>query len=62
MAISGAAFGNGSGPIWLRGVNCDGTETTLADCPTSIFDYCSSHFEDAGVRCLSKFLIIVHVN
>ncbi|KAK3576069.1 hypothetical protein CHS0354_018340 [Potamilus streckersoni] len=47
-----ALFGEGSGPIWLSRVNCNGSETNLADCKQSGWgrQYCS-HSEDAGVIC-----------
>ena len=53
-AIESAGFGRGSGPIWLCGVTCAGTESTLASCVhlgVGININCS-HNEDAGVRCI----------
>uniref|UniRef100_A0A8B9CQN5 Soluble scavenger receptor cysteine-rich domain-containing protein SSC5D n=1 Tax=Anser brachyrhynchus TaxID=132585 RepID=A0A8B9CQN5_9AVES len=45
-----SSFGQGSGPIWLEGVRCLGTEATLAECPIkpSGLHGCS-HMEDASV-------------
>ena len=52
-----AAFGQGSGPIWLDEVGCVGTESRLADCSANaIGDHNCGHSEDAGVRCLSGML------
>uniref|UniRef100_A0A8B9E0G4 Soluble scavenger receptor cysteine-rich domain-containing protein SSC5D n=1 Tax=Anser cygnoides TaxID=8845 RepID=A0A8B9E0G4_ANSCY len=47
-----SSFGQGSGPIWLEGVRCLGTEATLAECPIkpSGLHGCS-HMEDASVVC-----------
>ena len=53
MAFVGAAFGQGSGEIFLEEVECDGTETTLDDCLSGVVSNCS-HVEDAGVRCMGK--------
>uniref|UniRef100_A0A8B9Y599 SRCR domain-containing protein n=1 Tax=Bos mutus grunniens TaxID=30521 RepID=A0A8B9Y599_BOSMU len=41
-AVRAAAFGPGSGSIWLDEVRCRGQESSLWDC---------AHEEDAGVRC-----------
>ena len=48
-----AYFGQGSGPIWLDGVACTSTESTLANCShlgLNVTRGCS-HSEDVGVRC-----------
>ena len=64
QAFHHARFGEGTGSIWLGDVNCDGSETSLINCPTYsaigdhnniIINYCG-HYEDAGVRCGSMFL------
>ncbi|XP_065715711.1 scavenger receptor cysteine-rich domain-containing protein DMBT1-like isoform X2 [Patagioenas fasciata] len=45
-------FGQGSGPIWLDGVSCVGTEATLAECPVKPWGHhACNHVEDAGVLC-----------
>ena len=52
-AIGSAGFGQGSGPILLGSVFCNGSERILARCGhlgISINKSCS-HAEDAGVRC-----------
>ncbi|KAL0153195.1 hypothetical protein M9458_051522, partial [Cirrhinus mrigala] len=34
-ALGGAHFGQGSGPIWMGGVLCTGSESTLKNCGSS---------------------------
>lgn len=47
-----SAFGQGSGPIWLDGVSCVGTEATIAECPGKPWgQHACSHVEDASVVC-----------
>ncbi|XP_076213008.1 scavenger receptor cysteine-rich domain-containing protein DMBT1-like isoform X1 [Aptenodytes patagonicus] len=47
-----SGFGQGSGPIWLDGVSCLGTEATLAECPVKPWGYhACNHVEDASVVC-----------
>ncbi|NXQ88385.1 C163A protein, partial [Nyctibius grandis] len=51
-ALSEAAFGEGTGPIWLEKVHCKGTELSLWDCPTKpLFGKNCDHKEDAAVDC-----------
>ncbi|KAF1459331.1 hypothetical protein FQV21_0012975, partial [Spheniscus demersus] len=51
-ALSEAAFGEGTGPIWLEEVHCKGTELSLWDCPANTL-FCKNcdHKEDAAVDC-----------
>ena len=51
--ISSSTFSAGSGPIFLSGLNCLGTERTLLDCSSYSWDYPYywSHGSDAGVQC-----------
>ena len=49
-------FGNGSGPIILDNVVCQGTESSLLECATNpIGEHNCDHSEDAGVRCEGAF-------
>ncbi|KFQ00724.1 Deleted in malignant brain tumors 1 protein, partial [Haliaeetus albicilla] len=55
-APSGAAFGQGSGPIWLDEVTCAGTEAALSLCwARSWGSHNCNHGEDAGVECTVCF-------
>ncbi|XP_054848819.1 deleted in malignant brain tumors 1 protein-like [Eublepharis macularius] len=51
-APQGSHFGEGSGPIWLDGVSCTGTENAISKCPAKVWGNSNcSHKEDAGVVC-----------
>ena len=52
LALVQAAFGAGTGPIYLDDVTCTGTELRLVNCRANpIGDHNCIHLEDAGVRC-----------
>ena len=53
-AKSGAHFGQGSGPVYMDGVACTGSENNFSDCPSLCWEEprCS-HSQDAGVICQS---------
>nr|XP_038027594.1 scavenger receptor cysteine-rich type 1 protein M130-like isoform X2 [Anas platyrhynchos] len=51
-AAGSARFGEGSGQIWLDGINCSGAEAALWDCPAEAWgQHDCRHKEDAGVIC-----------
>ena len=54
-ALQGAHFGQGSGPIWMTGVQCTGTESALSDCTHNGWGQTNCvHSWDAGVTCSGK--------
>uniref|UniRef100_A0A8C6ZVS9 Soluble scavenger receptor cysteine-rich domain-containing protein SSC5D n=1 Tax=Nothoprocta perdicaria TaxID=30464 RepID=A0A8C6ZVS9_NOTPE len=51
-APGSSLFGQGSGPIWLDGVGCLGTEATLSECSAKpLGQHGCNHVEDASVTC-----------
>ena len=34
-----AAYGEGAGPIWIKTIECWGNETSLRDCPGSVWEH-----------------------
>lgn len=46
-------YGQGSGPIWLDDVKCEGTEAKIQDCQHDAWGVNNcDHTEDASINCL----------
>lgn len=55
--ITRAGYGQGSGPVLLDNVACNGRETRLIDCRANpIGSHNCNHGEDAGVICAPRFI------
>ncbi|KAL3996060.1 deoxyribonuclease-1-like protein [Sarotherodon galilaeus] len=51
-ALQNAAFGEGSGPIWLDNVDCVGNESSITDCRhNGLGVHNCGHSEDASIIC-----------
>ena len=54
-----AAFGAGTGRIWIDDILCNSRESRLIDCPNGgigTIDFCNGHNDDAGLRCMEGTL------
>ncbi|XP_021331096.3 soluble scavenger receptor cysteine-rich domain-containing protein SSC5D isoform X1 [Danio rerio] len=57
-AKSAAYFGQGTGPVWLGAVQCNGTEDSLMNCTSTKWGIQSGdHSRDAGVICNNVKLV-----
>ena len=54
------AYGDGSGPIWMNGMECTGTESRLHECSHDGWgghDDSCEHYDDAGILCTDGELL-----
>ena len=56
QALGQATFGQGTGRIWLDGVQCTVNERVLMNCTTNSTGDSCTHAQDAGVRCTAGIL------
>ncbi|XP_065928599.1 deleted in malignant brain tumors 1 protein-like [Magallana gigas] len=54
-----AVYGPGSGPIWLSGVNCEGSEISIDECQHRAWGtHNCSHMKDVSINCNPKGTLI----
>ena len=55
ILVSSSTFGQGTGPIWLDNVNCNGSEPNIDSCIHNAWgSHNCHHHEDVGVICRGK--------
>ncbi|XP_064618875.1 deleted in malignant brain tumors 1 protein-like [Lineus longissimus] len=58
IAVRGSRMGRGTGPVYLTGFSCRGTESTILQCINfgwkSVYSSCLNHSRDAGVKCFQN--------
>ena len=58
VAFSRGQFGTGVGSVFLVGVGCSGSESTLTECPRST---ARCYWYSAGVRCQGTYKVIMFI-
>uniref|UniRef100_A0A4W3GLV0 Soluble scavenger receptor cysteine-rich domain-containing protein SSC5D n=1 Tax=Callorhinchus milii TaxID=7868 RepID=A0A4W3GLV0_CALMI len=58
-ATGNASFGQGTGPVWLSDVRCNGTEAALDQCPAKPYGINTCHHsQDASVTCVMGWRLL----
>lgn len=58
-AVSKAFYGQGSGPIILRRLECTGRETSILECEFDANTSDCRHSDDAGVQCIGMLYYVI---
>ncbi|XP_078379682.1 scavenger receptor cysteine-rich domain-containing protein DMBT1-like isoform X2 [Oculina patagonica] len=58
VAAHNAAFGQGTGPIWLGNMRCVGNEKSISECSHRRWYGHCGHSEDAGVHCKPRVRLV----
>ena len=62
-AVRNAAFGQGTGQIWLDDVQCVGNETSISHCShLGLGAHNCRHYQDAGVVCRPAGNVVIHAH
>ena len=62
-AVSNAAFGEGTGQIWLDDVQCVGNETSISQCShLGLGAHNCRHYKDASVVCRPAGNVAIHAH
>ena len=62
-AVRNAAFGQGTGPIWLDDVQCVGNERSISHCNhLGLGAHNCRHYKDAGVVCRPAGNLAIHAH
>ena len=61
VAFSRTYFGAGVDSLFLVGVGCSGSESSLTECPRSFTASCSWYSRGAGVRCQGNYKVIMFI-
>ena len=62
-AVRNAAFGQGTGPIWLDDVQCVGNERSISHCNhLGLGVHNCRHYKDAGVVCRPAGNLAIHAH